>query len=183
VALSLWIEIGMLAGCFVIQMEPGTHIIEVDGLYWCPHFDVSVGGGAGGMASRLAGKRAIVVTDHELLFRAIELNLHYRLGIEIVTPTWSVADCQDMEEGVVDVDLIVVALSSPISEPVVALTERSLAGWIGKIPLLVISDKLFDPGPIGEAIHLNFPFTPDGLRDRIKEMLHDVGGPEEVMQG
>jgi len=74
-----------------------------------------------------------------------------------------------------DFDLIVVAMSSPTSEPVVALARASLAGQIGQVPLLIISDRPFHSDPNDRIIHLDFPFDIDGLCDKVKEVLQVKG--------
>jgi hypothetical protein len=70
-----------------------------------------------------------------------------------------------------DVDLIVVATSSPSSEPVVELARSALTGYIGRVPLLIISDRPFAPDPQDWITHLSFPFQVDELRDRVRELL------------
>jgi hypothetical protein len=70
-----------------------------------------------------------------------------------------------------DFDLIVVAMSSPSSEPVVALSRASLAGRIGQVPLLIISDRPFHSEPDDQITHLDFPFDIDRLHDKVREIL------------
>jgi hypothetical protein len=64
-------------------------------------------------------------------------------------------------------------MSSPTSEPVVALSRASLAGQIGQVPLLIISDRPFQSDPDDRIIHLDFPFDIDGLHDKVEKILQD----------
>jgi hypothetical protein len=123
------------------------------------------------MGSDLAGKRAIVVCDNELLFKAIEVNLHHRLGMEAVGPVFGPTAFQRTQGDDGDFDLIVVALTSPTSESTAALVAASLRGQLGDIPLLAISDLPLESLPKDEALHLDFPFSPDRLQNRVEESL------------
>ena len=70
-----------------------------------------------------------------------------------------------------DPKLIVVALSSPSSEPVVMLSRNALTGYIGRVPTLIISDRPFNVDPQDQIFYLNFPFDIDQLADKVKEIL------------
>jgi hypothetical protein len=120
------------------------------------------------MPKNLAGKKTVVVSDSDLLFQAIELNLRSGLGVKIVDQA-----ARETETRAGQVDLIVVALSSPASEPVVALAEASLVEWIGQVPLLIISDRPFSVQAGAKILHLEFPFTPDELQDKVREILQE----------
>ena len=130
------------------------------------------------MGADLAGKRVLVLSDHDGLSRALELSLR-RNHLEVVRLALSSPGqrCPAPVEGrgsqaeVGEFDLIVVAMSSPTSEPVVALARASLAGQIGQVPLLIISDRPFHCDPDDQIIHLNFPFDIDGLHNKVKEVL------------
>jgi hypothetical protein len=140
------------------------------------------------MGANLAGKRVLVLSDNDGLSRAIELNLE-RSHLEVVKfalssprPRYpehtSSRACRGVEgwesqNEVGDFDLIVVAMSSPASEPVVALYRASLVGQIGQVPLLIISDRPFQSDPGDRIIHLDFPFDIDGLHDKVEKILQD----------
>ena len=122
------------------------------------------------MATSLAGKRILVLSDNDGLSRAIELNLNTHLEVEVVRlAPGSLGQEGSHADG--DCDLIVVAVSSHTSEPLVALARASLVGRVGQVPLLIISDRPFDPEPEEQIVHLDFPFDGDELRDRVKEIL------------
>lgn len=122
------------------------------------------------MSTDLAGKRVLVLSDNDGLSRAIELNLkHSHLKVVKLVPSSLGQQGNQAEVG--DFDLIVVAMSSPTSEPVVALARTSLAERIGQVPLLIISDRPFHSDPDDQIIHLDFPFDIDGLHDKVQEIL------------
>jgi DNA-binding response OmpR family regulator len=125
------------------------------------------------MVAGLAGKRVLVLSDNEGLSKAIELNLE-RSDLEVVSFALSSPEQQESQAEVGDCDLIVVAMSSPDSEPVVALARASLAGRIGQVPLLIISDRPFHSKPGDRIIHLDFPFDLDRLHDKVKEILQET---------
>jgi DNA-binding response OmpR family regulator len=122
------------------------------------------------MAADLAGKRVLVLSDNDGLSRAIELNLE-RSGLEVVKLALSSPGQRGRQAEVGDFDLIVVAMSSPTNEPVVALAKASLAGLIGQVPILIISDRPFHSDPDDQIIHMDFPFDIDKLYDKVKEIL------------
>jgi hypothetical protein len=68
---------------------------------------------------------------------------------------------------------MIVAMSSHTSEPVVTLARASLAGSIGQIPLLIISDRPFDSAPDDRITHLDFPFDIERLCLTVREMLRN----------
>jgi len=121
--------------------------------------------------ARLAGKRVLVLSDNDGLSRAIELNLDSHLELEIVRMAASSLERRGSQAENGDFDLIVLAVSSPASEPVVALARASLADQIGQVPLLIVSERPFESGPGDLIVHLDFPFDIDGLNDKVKEIL------------
>jgi hypothetical protein len=68
-------------------------------------------------------------------------------------------------------DLLVLALSSYANEPIVALAQTSLTGFIGRIPILVISAKPFKSDRANRITHMDFPFTVDQLNARVRNIL------------
>jgi DNA-binding response OmpR family regulator len=126
---------------------------------------------AGNIVMDLAGKRVLVLSDNKRLSRAIELNLDRRLGVEVVILASSSLEQRGSPAGDGDFDLIVVAMSSPGSEPVVALARASLVERVGKVPLLIVSDRPFDSDPGDQIIHLDFPFDIDRLQSKVRELL------------
>jgi hypothetical protein len=125
----------------------------------------------GNTVAGLAGKRVLVLSDNEGLSRAIKLNLNSSLEIKIIKYTSELPEKWDTQTKMNDFDLIVLAMSSPTSEPVVALAKASLIGQIGQTPLLIISDRPFDSEPEHRITHLNFPFDIDKLCRQVNEIL------------
>jgi len=125
----------------------------------------------GNAVTNLAGKRVVVLSDNNALAQAIELALSKCLNLNMVRfvsspPKQWVGQIRND-----DFDLIVVATSLPTSEPVVMLTQASLAQQIGQVPLLIVSDRPFDPDMDNRFFHLDFPVGADELRDKVKEIL------------
>ena len=140
-------------------------------------------------STSLVGKKVLVVSDSDKLSRAIELNLSFCLGIETVTLATDTIENDigsdigndignegdNDDEGDNDnFDLIVVAMSSPVSEPVVALARASLSDYIGRVPILIISDRPVNPAPDAYIAHLDYPFNASGLHNKIKEILRNT---------
>ena len=123
------------------------------------------------MATDSYGKRVLVLSDDHRLSRAIELNLRKRLGVEVVTVASNSLEQRGSPTRNDGFDLIVVAMSSPVSEPVVALARASLVKHIGRVPLLIISDRPFDPDPDDQIAHLEFPFDASALHDKVQGLL------------
>jgi len=113
--------------------------------------------------------RALVLSDNDGLGRAITVNLRKHLKMEIVQLAPDTLALPDDSNG--DVKLIVVALSSPNSEPVVMLSRNALTGYVGQIPTLIISDRPFNADPQDQIFYLNFPFDIDQLADKVEEIL------------
>ena len=114
-------------------------------------------------------KTVFVVSDSDGLARAIDLNLRdsFEINTVLTMPHTSPSGRNPVAAG--DCDLIIVATSSPTSEPVVALAKASLVGRIGQVPLLIISDRPFDSDVDEQIAHLDFPF-------RVSELLKAVQG-------
>jgi hypothetical protein len=116
-------------------------------------------------------KRAVILSDNDLLFQAIAANLSHCLNMQIVGP--GPGDQGGGLQPEDPLDLIVVALCGRGGEPVLALARASLAGQIGRVPILIISNRPFYPRPEEQVAYLHFPFRPDELQDRVRGLLHD----------
>jgi len=115
--------------------------------------------------------KALVLSDNDGLARAIAVNLKKHFKMEIVQ---LVSDTSASSDDPPDnVKLIIVALSSPNSEPIVMLSRSALTGCIGQIPTLIISDRPFKVKPRDRIFYLNFPFDIDQLADKVKGILED----------
>jgi hypothetical protein len=126
---------------------------------------------AKGMGSSLEGKRTVVLGDNDLLCRAIGLSLNGRLKMEIVETGPALPQGPDLSAMGNHLDLIVVAMSSPDSEPLLALVRASLAERVGHTPVLIISERPFEARPGENIAHLGFPFRPDELHDKVRGIL------------
>ena len=124
------------------------------------------------MGLGLGRKRVLILSDNEGLSRAIALNLDSCLEVKTarLEPKsqrhWRPQTDSD------NFDLMIVAMSSPTSEPVVTLARASLAAQVGRVPLLIISDRPFDSTPEDQITHLDFPFDIDRLCYTVRKMLH-----------
>jgi hypothetical protein len=115
-------------------------------------------------------KRVFVVSDNDGLARAIDLNLraYFEADTILIPPS-----PRETPAGAGDCDLIIVATSSPTSEPVVALARASLTQRIGQVPLLIISDRPFDPDMDERIAHLDFPFHVSELHKAVQALLQE----------
>ena len=117
----------------------------------------------------LLKRRMLVLSDNQAVARMIEL-----LAGDAVEVTKEILPLQSPPLAGLDgerLDLIVVALSSPAGEPVVALAQAHATQCIGCVPFLIISDKPFESDPHTRISYLNFPFDVDVLGNRIHAIL------------
>jgi hypothetical protein len=121
----------------------------------------------------LRGKRVLILSDNSGLSRAIALNL--RSCLEVKTARFEPESPQSwrLQTENDGFDLMIVAMSSHASEPIVTLARASLAGSIGQVPLLIISDRPFDSAPDDRIIHLDFPFDIERLCHTVCKMLRN----------
>jgi DNA-binding response OmpR family regulator len=129
--------------------------------------------------ANLTGKRVLLVSDNDRLARAIELTLNESLKVQVAS-FWSGSPGQG--ENLVEAnghDLIVLALSSPTSEPIVFLRRASLIERVGQVPLLIISDRRFYADLDNQVFHLDFPFDAGDLLHKVEVILD--GGLEPAL--
>ncbi len=109
-------------------------------------------------------KRIAVLSDHDVLFKAIKVSLQVHLNIEIIK--------LDSKQPVDDLDLIIVALGSPANNPLVALSSASLINKIGRVPILISSDNPHpSQAPSIKIFRLDFPFDVDRLAKQVQDIL------------
>jgi hypothetical protein len=125
------------------------------------------------MGLSLRGKRVLILSDNKGLSRAIALNLHTCLEVKTVRFEPESSEHWRLSVGNDSFDLMIVAMSSPTSEPVVALARASLATQIRQTPLLIISDQPFDSALDDWVTCLDFPFDIDRLCHTVREMLQN----------
>ena len=120
------------------------------------------------MVEGFSRKRIAVLSDHDVLSSAIELSLKSCLEIETVKLVPNATQSQ-----VDDFDLVIVAMSSPVNGPLVALARSALAWSVGQVPLLISSDSPFRSAPDVKIFHLSFPFDLDKLCKQVREILRE----------
>lgn len=123
------------------------------------------------MSANSAGKKVLVLSDNSGLARVVEVNLSNQLNMQVIRSTSSTWRC-DKTVDIDNFDLLVLAISSSVNEPVVALARASLTETIGRIPLLIISDRPFESEPEDQIEHLDFPFDVNTLRQKVDEILY-----------
>lgn len=119
------------------------------------------------MGAAVGSKGIVVLSDNDKLARALQLNLcaHWPVSLgRLADPALPVVPAGEF-------GLIILALSSPASEPIVALNRAALLKYIGSVPLLIISDRPFQPSPDQLIIHLDFPFQSGALVSRVQEIM------------
>jgi len=128
------------------------------------------------MSPDLAGKRVLVLSDNNGLSRVIEFSLEND-GLEVIKSVSGSWQQGGWQSEAADADLIIVAMSSPASQPAAALARASVAGRVGQVPLLLISDRPFHSDSEDQIAHLDFPFEIDGLYDKVEEILLEEKKP------
>ncbi len=128
------------------------------------------------MSPDLAGKRVLVLSDNNGLSRVIEFSLEND-GLEVIKSVSGSWQQGGWQSEVADVDLIIVAMSSPASQPAAVLARASVAERVGQVPLLLISDRPFHSDSEDQIAHLDFPFEIDGLYDKVEEILLEEKKP------
>jgi hypothetical protein len=116
----------------------------------------------------------VVLSDHQVLRKAIEFGLRHRFQIEVVESSVNEPGQYVRIEGE-DLDLVVMTTLSSTDEPMLALAKASLDVQLGQVPLLIISQQ-----PLGstfdckKVFHLHFPFSYDELYTKTAEILSDI---------
>ena len=116
----------------------------------------------------------LVLSDSELLSNVIWANLQQSyLKVYHRNPTDNKISALPNNEssGNSKFDLIIVASSSPTTEPVVALAEAALGDQIGHTPLLIISNRNFTANHEKQIFHLDFPFDSGALHHKVLTLL------------
>ena len=117
-----------------------------------------------------ARKGVLVLSDDERLAKVIEVILKrdYR---EVVGLPLRSLQRREGEVKLEDFDLVVVATGSLASESVVASAMDLLAQWVGRVPMLIVSEGKLDSDPGHQIFHLDFPFDVDELAGTVDEIL------------
>jgi len=137
----------------------------------------------GNVLTGLTEKQVLVISDNDTLAQVIESSLRCGLKVQVKTLVMSSQQHRRYTNDEM-FDLIVVAMSSPSNEPVIALARASLGGYIGQIPILIISDKSFQPDLGVQIAHLDFPFVIEKLNDKVSDILYELASDlQDTMPG
>ncbi|MCP4544529.1 MAG: hypothetical protein GY832_46060 [Chloroflexi bacterium] len=113
--------------------------------------------------------RALVFCDNDLLFDVIAVNLKDMfVDIEHLEPSFATSAKRN-ELG--DFDLIIIAISTPVSHHLVTLFDVLLSDRMEHVPILVISDQSSHTDQENLVSRLDFPFAPDALCDQVQDLL------------
>ena len=123
------------------------------------------------MSTDLPKRKVLIVSDHERFSRALELIMSNRPDVEIIKLEPNTSSCQERSNLNGDLDLIILALGSPNSEPLVVLTRNWLMEQVGQVPLLILSDRPFDCDLENRIFSLDLPFAAGRFRDKVTEIL------------
>jgi len=125
-------------------------------------------------------KNILVLYDRKLLFDIIKTNLdRVSLSIKGIGSTeFSKKSKATFETD--NLDLIIIALSSSSKgEPLIYLFNTALIKIVGKIPLLIVSDRKFDSDDEGQIFHLELPFDVSELHDKVQSIINMNGNVRE----
>ena len=112
-------------------------------------------------------RKILIVSDHPQLARAIELGLQPRQPV-----TWLARESSEAKLPSPDGwAAIIVSLCSHIGEPLAALQRAGLTPCIGHVPILIVSERPFEAGPRDLVQHLDYPFTPEALKQAVDGLL------------
>ena len=118
----------------------------------------------------LGERKGLVISDHDRLARAIALVLHRCLDVEMVKlESDSLREWKPQD---LDLVLIVLALSSVDSEPLVLLSRASLGAQIGQVPILIVSERAFVSDPGDHVFHVDL-HDMDKLCAKASEILRE----------
>jgi len=123
-------------------------------------------------------KKILVLCDHDALYSAIEMKLGALPQTSIVRSALTLPELTVAMTLFEDVDLIILATVSPISNPFPALINLLPDSQVGKPLVLIISENLSMPESDGRITFLNFPFDMDGLPLTVTNILGG-GSPVE----
>ena len=121
------------------------------------------------MQAPLPQQRLFLLTDHALLARVVEVNL--RQEWEVETRILKAQDTPYLAPADSTPDLIIIGLSGTEGEPLMTLYAVSLLDCVGRVPILIISERPFRPWPLARLWHLTYPFTVTELQQAVRATL------------
>ncbi|MCP4600273.1 MAG: hypothetical protein GY847_07035 [Proteobacteria bacterium] len=123
------------------------------------------------MVGDLSEKKVLVLSDHDLFAKTMALNLTKYLGVKTANILPDLSERSPSPVANDDLDLIILALSSSLSEPIVMLSKTRLTQHIAKVPILIVSDRPFASDANGRFFHMKFPFRANDLCTQVKGIL------------
>jgi hypothetical protein len=113
----------------------------------------------------------LVLCDDDLLYRVIHLALSECDLIRGRATAAHVPVQGEVGSGMAP-DLIVLALGATPVEPLAALAHASLLDRVGRVPLLIVSNRWTQPDPTSSIYRLGFPFDVRELARAVHRILH-----------
>ena len=123
------------------------------------------------MTTDVIGKVALILCDYDALYAAIELKLSSLPDVQVTRLDLAPTEPHRGRRPDGDFDLIIVATVSPTGDPLSILSRASLLGWVGEVPVLIISERPSSPESDDKITYLNFPFDMDELTHTVKGIL------------
>ncbi|MCX7707375.1 MAG: hypothetical protein N2204_05155 [Anaerolineae bacterium] len=121
-------------------------------------------------------KQVHVICDHDALYGAIELKLSCLPQLRVTRLETNAVEPPSRNEPqskypAEEIDLIIVAPVPPLNDPMSILAKASLLNYVGRVPVLIISDQPSKPSSDDKITYLNFPFDSDDLTATVAEIL------------
>ncbi len=121
------------------------------------------------MADASAEKSILILGDDNRVLKVVQsvLPSEYRIvKIDAIHP-----DRQSCPISTCNCDLIILALSSCTSEPIVVLGRVFPTIEFGRVPILISSDRPFPSDERIRIFHIEFPFSAGCLLARVREIM------------
>lgn len=116
-----------------------------------------------------SSKQVLILSDDKRVATIVEQAVEPDAEITSLVIEPAQDDLPQMQ--VRDFDLIILALSAFDSEPVVALARTSMTLYVGRVPILIISDRPFTSDVPTQILHMDFPFTIRQLCAQVRAVL------------
>ena len=135
------------------------------------------------MTTTALRKKILVLCDHDAFYSAIEIKL---CGLPQISIKRSALNLFELTNAITlsqDVDLIILATVSPITDLTPALMDLLPNSQVSPPPVMMISEHLFVP-ELGDRItFLKFPFDMDGLPLTVTKILGGDSSPVPLRSG
>ncbi|MBI5029688.1 MAG: hypothetical protein HZB51_04120 [Chloroflexi bacterium] len=121
------------------------------------------------MSKRFAKKKFLLLCDHAEIARATRCLLEDQA--EVVSLLVEPDQASEQFNVPENPNLIIMVLSEQRSEPIVVLARSALGHLLNRVPMLIVSEKSFQPHWQAQIACLEFPFTPDQLLKSVDDSL------------